>query len=205
MTRYGVLLPTFDPLRIGGAPRVAAAAARAEQLGFDAVWAGDHLACPAPVLDAPSCLAAAAAVTERVSLGLSVMLVGLRQPAWVAKQLATIDALSHGRLQLGVGVGGEFPEEFEAVGARLSLRGPAPPGCASWPMRTGASGPGSRCCSGSTSTRIASARGATRIRIWSASTGWPSSRSSAGAPWVASNAWPSVWRRTGPRGCRSSC
>jgi probable F420-dependent oxidoreductase len=123
MTRYGVLLPTFDPLRIGGAPRVAEAAARAEQLGFDAVWAGDHLACPAPVLDAPSCLAAAAAVTERVSLGLSVMLVGLRQPAWVAKQLATIDALSHGRLQLGVGVGGEFPEEFEAAGARLSLRG----------------------------------------------------------------------------------
>jgi probable F420-dependent oxidoreductase len=123
MTRYGILLPTFDPLRIGGAPRVAEAAARAEQLGFDAVWAGDHLACPAPVLDGPSCLAAAAAVTERVSLGLSVMLVGLRQPAWVAKQLATIDALSHGRLQLGVGVGGEFPEEFEAVGARLSLRG----------------------------------------------------------------------------------
>lgn len=123
MTRYGILLPTFDPLRIGGAPRVAEAAVRAEQLGFDAVWAGDHLACPAPVLDAPICLAAAAAVTERVSLGLSVMLVGLRQPAWLAKQLATIDALSHGRLKLGVGVGGEFPDEFEAVGAPLSRRG----------------------------------------------------------------------------------
>ena len=70
MTRCGILLPTFDPLRTGEVPPVVAAARLAEELGFDAVWAGDHLACPAPVLDAPSCLAAAAAVTERIGLGL---------------------------------------------------------------------------------------------------------------------------------------
>jgi probable F420-dependent oxidoreductase len=123
MTRWGVLLPTFDPLRAGGPPRVVEAAVRAEEQGFDAVWSGDHLACPAPVLDAPTCLAAAAAATERVALGLSVMLLGLRPPAWAAKQLATVDALSGGRLVLGVGVGGEFPDEFAAAGVPVADRG----------------------------------------------------------------------------------
>jgi alkanesulfonate monooxygenase SsuD/methylene tetrahydromethanopterin reductase-like flavin-dependent oxidoreductase (luciferase family) len=121
--RWGVLLPTLDPLRSGGPPRVVEAARLAEGLGFDAVWAGDHLACPAPVLGATQCLAAAAAVTERVTLGVSVLLLGLRPPAWAAKQLVTLDALSGGRLALGVGVGGEFPQEFAAAGVPLRARG----------------------------------------------------------------------------------
>jgi probable F420-dependent oxidoreductase len=123
MTRCGVLLPSFDPFRTGGPSQIVAAAQRAEELEFDAVWVGDHLACPAPGLDAPSCLAAAAAVTERVALGFSVMLLGLRPPAWTAKQLITLDALSAGRLMLGVGVGGEFPQEFDAAGVPLRERG----------------------------------------------------------------------------------
>jgi alkanesulfonate monooxygenase SsuD/methylene tetrahydromethanopterin reductase-like flavin-dependent oxidoreductase (luciferase family) len=123
MTRLGVLLPTFDPYRMGRPPRVVAAARRAEELGFDAAWVGDHLVCPAPVLDAPACLSAAAAVTDRISLGLSVMLLGLRPAAWAAKQLATIDALSGGRLLLGVGVGGEYPDEFTAAGVPVGQRG----------------------------------------------------------------------------------
>jgi alkanesulfonate monooxygenase SsuD/methylene tetrahydromethanopterin reductase-like flavin-dependent oxidoreductase (luciferase family) len=121
--RWGVLLPTLDPLRAGGPPRVVEAARLAERLGFDAVWAGDHLACPAPVLDATQCLAAAAAVTERVTLGISVLLLGLRPPAWAAKQVVTLDALSGGRLALGVGVGGEFPQEFAAAGVPRRERG----------------------------------------------------------------------------------
>jgi alkanesulfonate monooxygenase SsuD/methylene tetrahydromethanopterin reductase-like flavin-dependent oxidoreductase (luciferase family) len=122
--RCGVLLPSFDPLRTGGPPQIVSAARLAEELGFDAVWAGDHLACPAPGLDAPGCLSAAAAVTERIALGFSVMLLGLRAPAWAAKQLATIDALAGpGRLRLGVGVGGEFPAEFEAAGVPVTQRG----------------------------------------------------------------------------------
>ena len=102
---------------------VVPAARLAEELGFGAAWVGDHLACPAPGLDAPSCLAAAAAVTEQIRLGLSVMLLGLRAPAWSAKILATIDHLSSGRLVLGVGVGGEFPVEFEAAGVPVRQRG----------------------------------------------------------------------------------
>ncbi len=123
MTRCGVLLPSFDPFRTGAPSQVVGAARLAEELGFDGVWVGDHLACPAPGLDATACLAAAAAVTKRVTLGFSVMLLGLRAAAWSAKQLITLDALSNGRLALGVGVGGEFPEEFEAAGVPLRERG----------------------------------------------------------------------------------
>jgi probable F420-dependent oxidoreductase len=121
--RCGVLLPNFDAVRSGGPPQIVAAAQLAEELGFDAVWVGDHLACPAPGLDAPASLAAAAAVTRRIGLGFSVMLLGLRAPAWAAKQLITIDVLSGGRLLLGVGVGGEFPDEFMAAGVPVTQRG----------------------------------------------------------------------------------
>jgi len=123
MTRIGVLLPTFDPMRVGAPARLLDAARLAEGLGFDGIWAGDHLRGPAPVLDAITAIAAAAAVTERITLGFSVLLLGARQPAWTAKQLITIDMVAPGRLALGVGVGGEFPEEFEAAGVSVSQRG----------------------------------------------------------------------------------
>lgn len=123
MTRFGVLLPTFDPLHTGQTPQVMEGARRAEELGFDAGWVGDHLWGHAPWLDASVALSAAAAVTERLMLGFSVMLIGLRPPAWAAKQLQSIYALSGGRLVLGVGVGGEYPEEFEAAGVDVAKRG----------------------------------------------------------------------------------
>lgn len=123
MTSWGVLLPTFDPLRTGAGFPVAEGARLAEAAGFDSVWVGDHLKCPAPVLDATICLGAAAAVTERVTLGFSVMLLGLRQSAWAAKQIATLQHLSAGRLALGVGVGGEFPQEYAAAEVPLAGRG----------------------------------------------------------------------------------
>src|SRR5436190_13380067 len=121
--RCGILLPSFDAVRSGEAPPVVEAARLAEALEFDAAWVGDHLTCPAPGLDAAGCLSAAAAVTERIELGLSVMLLGMRPTAWAAKQLVTIDSLSGGRLLLGVGVGGEFPEEFAAAGVPVNERG----------------------------------------------------------------------------------
>ena len=123
MTSWGVLLPTFDPQRSGEPFQVAAAARLAEQLGYHSIWAGDHLKCPAPVLDAPTCLAVGAAVTDRVDIGFSVMLLGLRPIAWAAKQIATLQQLSGNRLRLGVGVGGEFPQEYEAAEVPHTERG----------------------------------------------------------------------------------
>jgi alkanesulfonate monooxygenase SsuD/methylene tetrahydromethanopterin reductase-like flavin-dependent oxidoreductase (luciferase family) len=122
----GVLLPNFDPERLGGLGRaqIVEAARVAEQLEFESLWAGDHLACPAPGLDAPTCITASAVVTDRIALGFSVMLLGLRNLAWTAKQLASIDLLAGGgRLRLGVGAGGEFPAEFEAAGVPVAERG----------------------------------------------------------------------------------
>ncbi len=123
MIRLGINLPTFDPLRVGGRPKFVEAARLAEDSGFDAVWVGDHLHVPSPVYDSTVVLSAVAATTSRVRLGFGVMLLGLRQPAWVAKQLTTIDALAPGRLLLGIGVGGEFPAEFEALGLNVKQRG----------------------------------------------------------------------------------
>jgi alkanesulfonate monooxygenase SsuD/methylene tetrahydromethanopterin reductase-like flavin-dependent oxidoreductase (luciferase family) len=74
-------------------------------------------------LDATSALAAAAAVTERVSVGFSVMLLGMRPLAWAAKQIATLQALSGNRLKLGVGIGGEFPDEYAAAEVPIKERG----------------------------------------------------------------------------------
>lgn len=121
--RWGVLLPTFDAPHTGHTPDPVSGARRAEELGFDAGWVGDHLVCHCPVLEATMALSAAAAVTERLTLGFSVLLLGLRPTESAASQIATIDALSGGRFVLGVGVGGEFPDEFVAAGVPVSRRG----------------------------------------------------------------------------------
>lgn len=103
--------------------RVVAAARRAEAAGFDGVHVGDHLLHPHPLLESVVTLAAVAAATERVSLGPCVLLAGLRHPVVLAKQLGTLAAFAPGRLRVGVGVGGEYPAEFGAVGVPLEERG----------------------------------------------------------------------------------
>lgn len=115
-------MPTFDPMG-SGTPPVVSAARLGEELGYDALWVGDHLICPAPSLDSLCALSALAAVTDRVELGISVLQLGLRHLVWTAKQLATVETLAPGRLRLGVGVGGEFDEEFQASGVDRHTRG----------------------------------------------------------------------------------
>ena len=95
----------------------------AEAAGFDSLWAGDHVAFHQPLLDVVVALATFAAVTERVALGAGVLLLPLRPPALVAHEIASIDYLSGGRVILGVGVGGESPKDFEAVGVPVRERG----------------------------------------------------------------------------------
>jgi len=101
--------------------------ARARQLdasGLHSLWVGDHIAFHIPVVESLSLLSFVAAATERIELATGVLLLPLRHPTLTAKITGTVDMLSGGRLILGVGVGGEYPPEFAAVGADLSERGP---------------------------------------------------------------------------------
>lgn len=94
-----------------------------EALGFDAIWFRDHVLWHSPVLDPFVALGALAARTSRVALGPGVLILPLRNAAVVAKAMATLDQFSGGRALLGVGVGGEFPKEFEACGVPMAERG----------------------------------------------------------------------------------
>jgi len=94
-----------------------------EILGYDSVWCGDHLSFNNPYYESLTLLAAWATVTTHIKLGTAVYLLALRPPALVAKQTATVDQLSGGRLIFGVGVGGENPKEFEVVGVPHKERG----------------------------------------------------------------------------------
>lgn len=118
----GVMLPSFDPFRTGSPPLLEGAAL-AEDLGFDAGWVGDHLRFHPPLLDALGALCGAAGRTRSLLLGTGVLLLPMRHPVWTAKQVATVDALAPGRVVLGVGVGGENPDEWEAAGVPVRERG----------------------------------------------------------------------------------
>lgn len=118
-------------------------AQRAEELGYSSVWVGDHVCLPArqesaypygddpdryevpsdrPFLEAMVTLGFVAAVTSRVTLGVSVGIIPYRHPLLWAKSLATIQRLSGDRLILGAGVGW-LEEEFAALGVDYRLRG----------------------------------------------------------------------------------
>ena len=99
----------------------------AEELPLTSIWQGGHLLPPTATGEVITRLALLTAWTERVRIGTSILLLPLYPPVLVAKQLADLDSRSGGRVSVGVGVGGEFPKEFEAVGVPISERGPAPP------------------------------------------------------------------------------
>ena len=125
--RVGIHLPQYG--RVSGPEAITTAARDAENLGYADVWVSDHIVHPA-AQDYPSphlfdpllTLAWAAAATGRVGLGTSVMVVPMHEPVSLANQLASLDALSNGRLTLAVGVGWSEPE-YAAVGADFATRG----------------------------------------------------------------------------------
>jgi probable F420-dependent oxidoreductase len=135
---YGIQLPVqsqstiyAEPWEAGAGPADLVAVARAaDRAGFAYVAACDHVAIPRRLAEAMSTvwydpvatLAHLAAVTERVRLLSHVAVVGLRHPLLTAKQYATLDHLSGGRLILGVGAG-HVREEFEVLGADFERRG----------------------------------------------------------------------------------
>lgn len=124
--------------------RAVAMAQAAEAAGFESLWCPEHVVVAVGegvtpyggsldgkmdrlwkrggVPDPLVWLAFVAAQTSRIQLGTNVVIVPEHQPAVLAKSVATLDALSRGRVQLGVGIG-ELPEEYAAVGMKFSDRG----------------------------------------------------------------------------------
>ncbi|HVO25893.1 MAG TPA: LLM class F420-dependent oxidoreductase [Candidatus Margulisiibacteriota bacterium] len=141
--RYGIALPNYGAL--AGPENLLRLARRAEECGADSVWVSDHVIIPdqvasvypydasprpAPALlqrlepfyDALTTLAFIAGATTRVRLGVSVYVVPIRNPVLTAKIVASLDALSRGRVIFGCGVGW-LREEFDALHAPFADRG----------------------------------------------------------------------------------
>jgi probable F420-dependent oxidoreductase len=105
-------------------------ARRAEEVGFESLWVGDHPALPTgpddpppePRLEAVVALTSMAAVTTRVRLCFGVIVLPQRQPVLLARQLTSLDVLSKGRVTVGIGVG-YVETELRALGASLADRG----------------------------------------------------------------------------------
>jgi probable F420-dependent oxidoreductase len=142
--RFGLALPHYDT-SFAGAPvtweGVAEVAARAEAAGFDSLWISDHLFLDwgkygGPTtrqgsLEAWTTLSALAGATDRIRLGTLTLCNDLRNPALLAKMAATLDLLSKGRLELGLGAGWYEPEyaaagiDFDEAGTRIARLGEA--------------------------------------------------------------------------------
>ena len=127
--RFGVFLPSYiwegdGPERARG---IKAFAREVEELGFDSLFITDHLLAAKRFysvnwLEPLTTLAVAAGATERVRLGTSILIMPLRNPVILAKELATLQFLSDNRVILGAGVGWN-ESEYEAVGVHKSERG----------------------------------------------------------------------------------
>ena len=106
---------------VGGGDARAISAFEGEDV--DSLWIGGHVASRNPSPEAMMGLARLAALTERVKIGTSILLLPLYPPALVAKQIADLDRATNGRVILGVGVGGEYPQEFRACQVPINERG----------------------------------------------------------------------------------
>ena len=97
-----------------------------EQLGFDSIWVWDHVLLGVkpnfPIIEALSLLTAIGARTSRIKLGTGVLVLPMRNAVILAKQLASMDLLSNGRLIMGLATGW-YKREFDAVGVPFEQRG----------------------------------------------------------------------------------
>jgi len=98
-------------------------AQKVEDWGFDYLGCGEHVMFYGPVSNTFISLSVAAGVTKRIKLLSSIVLLPLYPAALVAKMGAALDVASGGRYNFGVGIGGEFPKEFEACGVPVNQRG----------------------------------------------------------------------------------
>ena len=125
--QIGVCLPNFS--RLGTREATIEIARQAEALGYDSLWTTDHVMMTkgqeepyGHILEALTTLTFVAALTERIRLGVSVLVFPPRNAVLVAKETATLDVLSGGRLTLGLGAGWN-EREFQYLGAGFADRG----------------------------------------------------------------------------------
>jgi alkanesulfonate monooxygenase SsuD/methylene tetrahydromethanopterin reductase-like flavin-dependent oxidoreductase (luciferase family) len=122
--RSGLWFPLFDEL--ADPATVARLGAEAEEAGWHGLFVWDHIRWRAPIRDVADpwiTLTAVAAATEKIKLGPMVMALARRRPVKVARETATLDRLSDGRLILGVGLGEDrFGAEFSKTGEQLDDR-----------------------------------------------------------------------------------
>ncbi len=125
--RVGIHLPQYG--QAAGPVAIREAARAAERLGFSDVWVSDHVIHPAAqtypsphLFDPFLALTWAAAATETIGLGTSVLVAPQYHPLWLANATSSLDALSGGRLTLGVGVGWS-EAEFRLLGQDFHTRG----------------------------------------------------------------------------------
>jgi probable F420-dependent oxidoreductase len=99
---------------------------KAEELGYDSLWVWDHVLLGVepnfPIVESLTVLTAVAARTSRIKLGTGILVLPLRNPVLLAKQLASIDQLSNGRLLMGM-ASGWYKREFDAMGVPFERRG----------------------------------------------------------------------------------
>lgn len=114
--RVGIVLPRDQR-------QVPIMARWAEDCGFDFVACGEHLFFHGGTANAFVVLAAAAGATERIRLLSTLTIVPVYPAVLAAKLVATLDQVSNGRFEFGVGIGGEYPPEFTAVGVPVNERG----------------------------------------------------------------------------------
>lgn len=99
---------------------------KVERLGYDSVWVWDHMLLGVepnfPIVDSLTVLTAIAAKTERIKLGTGILVLPLRNPVVLAKQLSSMDQLSEGRMIMGL-ASGWYKREFDACGVPFDKRG----------------------------------------------------------------------------------
>ncbi|MCV7101477.1 LLM class flavin-dependent oxidoreductase [Mycobacterium palustre] len=112
--RFSIAIPQSDYDGFDG-PGLRSYLSRAEELGFEGGWVLEQVIGEAPLLAPLELLAYCAACTERLRLGVAVLVTSLHDPLQLASAATAVDRLSHGRLDIGVGTGGGF-RKFEAFG-----------------------------------------------------------------------------------------
>lgn len=120
---FGILLvdspgSTFEIAQLGKLGQ------HVESVGFHRVGISDHsIAAHVKTYDPMVCLATLASHTTRIRIATQVLVLPLRHPIQVAHAFTTLDQISNGRMELGIGVGGEWPSEFNTLGIDIKTRG----------------------------------------------------------------------------------